>query len=162
VTVDPGVVVAEVFPDTPAAAAGLARGDLILAVGGREVFTGPELRDAVHAAPDGDQVALRIRRGKASRELATRLAAPTDAATPAGGDRLGATVDPGVVVAEVLPDGPAAAKLAPGDLILAVNDVPVLSGDELHDALLDAPSGADVHIRVGRGGTVREVPIRLA
>jgi S1-C subfamily serine protease len=160
VTVDPGVVVAEVLPGTPAAAAGLAPGDLILAVGERAVFTGPELRDAVDAV--ADEATLRIRRAKAFRELVARLGPPTDAPGLTSGNRLGVTVDPGVVVAEVLPGTPAAAAgLAPGDLVLAVDDQPVLSGDELLEAVLNLPPGAAVILRFGRGAAVREATVQL-
>jgi S1-C subfamily serine protease len=43
----PGVLVMRVAPDSPAAAAGLARGDLLTVAGGREVRTAADLERAV-------------------------------------------------------------------------------------------------------------------
>src|SRR5207253_1944550 len=63
-------------------------------------------------------------------------AAPSPAPTPETHNRLGATVDPGVVVAEVLPGTPAEyAGLTMGDMILAVNGTDVFSGDDLRDLI---------------------------
>jgi membrane-associated protease RseP (regulator of RpoE activity) len=81
VTAAPGVVVDEVAPGTPAAAAGLARGDVILAVDNAPVVSGEELRLAVHQRAPGAEVTLQVVRGEDSREVKARLDEP--APTPA-------------------------------------------------------------------------------
>lgn len=54
-----GVLVREVMPDKPAAAKGVRPGDVILAVGGKDVGTPEEVVEAVQAAQeDGKKVAL--------------------------------------------------------------------------------------------------------
>ena len=62
-TRDSGVVVTEVMPDSPAAAAGVQRGDVILAIGATSVGTVQELQRAVLAAPVNQPVEISIQRG---------------------------------------------------------------------------------------------------
>jgi C-terminal processing protease CtpA/Prc len=165
VTVEPGVLVAEVLADSPAALAGLARGDVITAVDGLAVLDGAELREAVRSVPGGTEVMLRLTRGEQIQDLAVRLAeppGPEEAPPPEGHNRLGVTVEPGVVVAEVLTDGPAyEAGLSTGDVIVAVNGEPVRNGPRLRDALQGLPDRAEITLQVTRGGLDEEVPVRL-
>lgn len=64
------LVVREVPPDSPSAAAGLEPGDEILAIDGREV-AGLSVREVVAALRGevGSRVRLRVRRGDAEREV---------------------------------------------------------------------------------------------
>jgi S1-C subfamily serine protease len=78
VTVDPGVVVAEVLPGSPAAATGLARGDVIRAVNGEAVHSGEELRRAVAPLVERAEVALQVSRGGKARKLRARLDEPPE------------------------------------------------------------------------------------
>ena len=71
--VEPGVVVAEITPGTPAAVAGLMRGDVITAVNGEEVITGVQLRHAVQALEGHVEVTLRFTRGGTAHEVKARL-----------------------------------------------------------------------------------------
>jgi hypothetical protein len=73
VTVGPGVVVAEVLPDTPASAAGLERGDVIDDVNGTPVLSGEQFRQAVQQLPAGSEAVLRVTRAGQAREVRTRL-----------------------------------------------------------------------------------------
>src|SRR5205823_12547215 len=125
-TVEPGVVVAEVLPGTAADGAGLARGDVIHRVNSTPVLDAVEFRDAVAAIPDGKEVILLVTNGGQTREAVARLDEPAEGEAPAEGhSRLGVTVEPGVVVAEVLPESPAAAAgLAPGDVVESANGHP--------------------------------------
>jgi flagellar biosynthesis chaperone FliJ len=153
-TVDPGVVVAEVVPDTPAEKAGLAPGDVIVAVGETAVFSGEELRDLVHAVPAGEEFTLRVQRAGTFEDITVRLEPPAaDAPPPAEGpNRLGVTVEPGVVIAEVVPGSPAAhAGLERGDVILQADGTPVVSGPQLRDLIQNAPAGSEVTLQVDRG-----------
>jgi S1-C subfamily serine protease len=58
-----GVLVREVGEDTPAAAAGLARGDLIVAAGGRPVTSVDDLLAAVDSVGEPARLALTVVRG---------------------------------------------------------------------------------------------------
>jgi len=77
-------VIAEVFPDSPAARAGLQGaqltpsrrvilGDRIVAVDGRPVRSKDDLRDVFEAAGVGAQVTLTVVRGSAKRQVRVQL-----------------------------------------------------------------------------------------
>jgi uncharacterized protein YukE len=158
-----GVVVAEVTPDSPAAAAGLTRGDVIEEVNGDGVVSAAQLRHAVRKVGDGEWVTLRVFRAGATHEVRAQLPAAGGADQRDGDrDRLGVTVGPGVVVAEVAADTPAAAAgLATGDVIEDLNGEPVRSGEELRRLVHHLPAGQEAVLRVTRAGEVREVRARL-
>lgn len=158
VTVGNGVVVAEVLPESPAAAAGLVRGDVIEVVNGLGILSATQLREAVHRTGDGEEVTVRVLRAGERHEVRVRLA---DGNEGDGRNRLGVTVGPGVVVADVAADGPAAAAgLASGDVIDDVNGDEMASGEQLRDVVRRLPAGAEAVLRVSRAGEVREVRIR--
>ncbi|WP_156349030.1 MULTISPECIES: S41 family peptidase [unclassified Sphingomonas] len=81
---------------------------------------------------------------------------------------LGVTFDPaaaeagrGLVVATLVPNGPAAvsAAIAPGDRIVAIDGVAIGPHDNL-DALLDHRVGDRVSVTIDRGGTRRQTVVR--
>jgi S1-C subfamily serine protease len=163
-TVDPGVVVAEVLPGTPADNAGLAMGDVILAVNGTDVISGDEMRDLIQEIPDGEAITLRVERAGIFEEIMIRLEEPPagEAPAPEGHDRLGVTVEPGVVIAEVSPGTPAAdAALLPGDVILSVDGTAVSSGPQLRELIQKAQAGAAVALQIERGQDLFEVHVPL-
>jgi S1-C subfamily serine protease len=162
VTVGSGVVVAEVHPDSPADAAGLRRGDVIEEVNGTEIVSATQLRDAVRAAGDDAEVALRIVRAGDAEEVRAKVGKTADDTGEEGRNQLGVTVGPGVVVAEVLPETPAAAAgLERGDVIDDVNGTAVLSGEQFRQVVQQLPAGSEAALRVTRAGHVREVRARL-
>jgi len=162
VTAAAGVVVAEVTPGSPAAEAGLARGDVITAVRTIPVFNGPELRDRIAAVPEGQPLTLHLTRGGLPVEVTVTLVPLREGESAESRASLGLTVEPGVVVAEVLKDSPAAAAdLAPGDVITAVNGAPVPTAEQLRDAILPLVEGAEVLVTARRAGEERNVKIHL-
>ena len=70
---DAGVLVSKVEEDSPAAAAGVAVGDVLVAVDGDEVASSWDLRRVVAPHEDGDTVALEVVRGGRELELSARL-----------------------------------------------------------------------------------------
>ncbi len=72
---DNGVVVVDVDPDSPAAERGFKEGDVILDVGGKEVSSVKDVRDAVAEARKDSKhsVLLRVRSGDTSRFVALPL-----------------------------------------------------------------------------------------
>jgi membrane-associated protease RseP (regulator of RpoE activity) len=75
-TVRDGARIAEVEPETPAQAAGLRPGDVILAVDGAPVGEGhPDLTARVLEYEPGDEIELRVRRGTGELEIEVTLGA---------------------------------------------------------------------------------------
>ncbi len=74
-----GAVVADVMPNTPAAKAGLERGDVITSVDGKAIAGPDELRSAIQQAGAGKEVRVTVQRGQQKRDLTVRLEeAPVD------------------------------------------------------------------------------------
>jgi serine protease Do len=73
VTVDKGVVVMQVAPESAAAKAGLAKNDVITALGDQAVTTPEELRSAVQKAGAGKEVTVKFQRGKEAKEVKVKL-----------------------------------------------------------------------------------------
>ncbi len=155
-----GALVNDVQEGSPAASAGLERGDVITAIGGDEVKDGNELRNKVAQVQPGTQVPLTLVRDGKAREVTVTVAELKQAGergAPARGEAqpdptgFGMGVQPltpeqartldiptgrGVLVASVAPDGRAAeAGLREGDVIEEVDGAPVTSVESLRDLL---------------------------
>ena len=78
-----GALIASVQPGSPAEKIGLRPGDVIVALNGRPVRTAAELRARLGLTPVGEEIELRILRGNETRNIKTRIAAPS---APAAGD----------------------------------------------------------------------------
>ncbi len=164
VTVEPGVVVAVVDAGSAASSAGLLRGDVISAVNDATVQTAVELRDVVQGLKHDEDVKLRVIREGVPREVKARLQPAPANGKEKGEDQnhLGVTVEPGVVVAAVLPASPAAAAgLIRGDVISALNGTPVLTGEQLRQAVHQLPERAEIRLQVLRGEDLLAVYVRL-
>src|SRR5260370_128446 len=78
-----GLLIREVGENSPAARAGLARGDLIVAVGGQPVGGVDDLSGALRAAAPGGTVDLTVLRGTEERAVHVVLGETGEAATEA-------------------------------------------------------------------------------
>ena len=152
-------VVGQVRLDSPAAIAGLQRGDLIVQVGRRSVADTEELQiDLLRQFSDDGVVPLRVRRDGSERSLTLRVNDDRRALTEPGKLLPGlgfdlATWDATTLVASV-PDGSAGARagLHVGDRLLAVDGQNIVNSAEFVDMVSDAP-GRDISIEVERGPT---------
>ena len=70
---DPGVLIVGVDEDSPAAEAGIARGDILLAIDGDAVNTAAELKKMILMYDPDDTVELTVRHGDEERTLTTTL-----------------------------------------------------------------------------------------
>jgi serine protease Do len=173
-----GALVSRVVPGSPAAKAGLRPGDVILKANGQPIVESGDLPALVDKASPGERFTLEVWRSGAPRELGAVLGeakqvASSDAslATDAKPDKLGLSVRPlsrderreahlaaGVVVEDA--SGPAArAGIEPGDIVLAVNGVPVKSVEALR--LMLGKQAGTVALLLQRGGAAIYVPLTL-
>lgn len=170
-----GVVVAYVYPGSPAALAGISQGDAIRQVGEVRIAKPAQISDLVMAARPGDRLRLVLWHQGAQRELTLALgtkpppdpvAAPTlpgaevEAAwlgldivpvTPAEAEELGLPEGTqGMVVDGVAAGAGVKAGFIIGDVILAINGKPTPTVDQFMTATEDAVGAVVDVFRVGR------------
>lgn len=179
-----GALVAQVLPDSPAAAAGLRAGDIVLAFNGKEVATSSNLPPMVGAAKVGTEAMLTVLRDAESIELPVMLSELPDeeAFTVAPGqveqaaaDRLGLVVadlsaderermgleDRGVIV-EGVESGPAQrGGIRAGDVIISFDGEPVPDTRRFRQLLDAVQPGDSVAVLVQRGDGRMFYPIRI-
>ncbi len=158
-----GALVSNVTKGSPAARAGIERGDVIVSVNGERLSDSNALRNRIAATPPGTTVSLGVvRDGKpltkdvhlgelrasktasddepeGTTERSGRLGLSVEPLSRAQARQLGLDEDQGVLVAEVSPAGPAAdAGFQPGDVIQEVNHKPVSDAASLRAAVKSA------------------------
>ena len=172
VGVNEGAQIAEVEANSPAAAAGLRKGDIVTALNGHPVRGPAELRARLGVVPAGETVELKIQRGKETQVVKARVA-EIEKGQAAGGQSLpelsGAALTeverrglPGknraVGVTAVEPASPAFTHgIRPGDVIIGVNQRRVTSVQALAKALRGS---GRVVLNIIRGDTQLAIPIR--
>src|SRR6266404_8756762 len=145
-----GALIAEVEPNSPAATAGLRKGDVVTALNGHPVRAPAELRARLGVVPAGETVDLKLQRGKQTQTITARIA-EIDKSQSAGGQSVpelsGASLveverrglpgkDRAVLVNGVETGSPAFQHgVRSGDLIIGVNQRRVTTVQELGKAL---------------------------
>ncbi|MDQ6681430.1 MAG: Do family serine endopeptidase [Pseudomonadota bacterium] len=172
-----GALVANVSPNSAAAAAGLKSGDVITEVNGEPIVRSGELSSLIGLASPGEQVKLKVMRDHEAREIDAKLGSAesgkhvADSGASAQDGQLGlalraltpeerreAKVEQGMVDEGV--DGAAAkAGIQAGDVLLAVNGKPVQSIDQVKSVLDSKPKS--VALLVQRDGEKIFVPVKL-
>ena len=176
-----GALVAEVTPGSPAAKAGIERGDIILDLNGQAVNTPEDLSVHIAELAPGTVVHLKFSRNGQARDVDVtldQLSETTSASntsetgtkalqgvevqnlTPAIAHDLGISAGtPGVVVNSVDPSSAAAAAdIERGDVIQELNRKPVRNVAE-YNAALSGNHDQSVLLLVKRGATTRYVVI---
>ncbi|NES20718.1 MAG: trypsin-like serine protease [Symploca sp. SIO3E6] len=67
-----GVLVIKVFPDTPAAAAGIRRGDVVIAIDGQQVKSAEQLQRVVENSGVDQVIQIKLRRGNQTKTIPVR------------------------------------------------------------------------------------------
>ena len=181
-----GALVSSVAPDSPAAHAGVKRGDVITAFNGEPISDANTLRNRVADTTPGSQATLTVVRDGGEHRMTVQLGEMRESerhaqrGEPAGGDdtSFGVAVTPitpelasqlglssrakGLVVQEVQPESPAAeAGLQPGDVIEEVNRQPVSRVDQLRAAVGNA-SDRPMLLLVNRDGADLYLTARMS
>ncbi|MBW8832927.1 MAG: Do family serine endopeptidase [Burkholderiales bacterium] len=173
-----GALVANVAPNSAAAAAGLKSGDVISQVNGQVIGRSGELSSLIGMSAPGEKVKLKVWRDKAWRDIEVKLGSADEAGKETArsdeavqGGQLGlalrpltpeerkqARTDQGLVVENV--GGPAGrAGVEPGDVLLAINGRPVQSLETVKSVLQTKPRS--VALLVQRDGEKIFVPVNL-
>ena len=185
-----GALVSGVQAGSPAEQAGIQRGDVVLSFDGKPIAKVGELSRAVAAVAAGEQADIVVWRDGREQRLTAEIgpmpasdevAAAEPAEESANQPRLGLALAPltpeqrqqlgigggaeGVVVTEVAPDGPAAAKgIEAGDVIISVDNRPVNQPSDVVAAVREAHEQGrkTVLLYVSRDGNERFEAIPLA
>ena len=176
-----GALVGDVSPDSPAAKAGLQRGDVILELNGQSVSGPDDLSVRISELPPGSVAHLKIFRSGQPRDFDVTLAENMEKGPAAQGSAAAGTVlkgvqvenltsdlalqlglpssASGVVVTEIDPSSAAAAAgITRGDVIEEVNRKPVRNVGEYQQAI-GAGGNQPVLLLVNRAGTTHYVVI---
>jgi Do/DeqQ family serine protease len=158
-----GVLVSDVYQDSPAERAGVKRGDVVLKIEGTTVPTLSDYQDALAEFTTGDRITLKLfRRGK---EISTPLqpaSFPPELALEMVHRRLGLKVGEGrkggaqqrsgISVEEVKQDSEAARiGLRSGDLIVQVNEIAVTNLEDFKKAISQYHHLISLNLVVRRG-----------
>ncbi len=151
-----GLLVRRVLPGSPAEAAGLGRGDLIVRVANRRSADMADLRTVLASAAPGDRIRLEVLDDRGRHPVTvTPRRPPEDLGQRILEAWLGLAVADGargVVVDRVRPGSPAAETgLEPGDRILAVHGRRVASVADLNEVMAADPDAPSLLLVVGRG-----------
>jgi serine protease Do/serine protease DegQ len=111
-----GVVIAGVEAGSPAEKAGLREGDVVVALGTRMVRAAAELRARLGLTPVGEEIELRVLRGRDTRVVRATIAPPQDAANVQG---KAVPQLPGMSVVEIERGSPLHQRLKGGGLVVA-------------------------------------------
>jgi Do/DeqQ family serine protease len=167
-----GVIVADVYADSPAERAGLRRGDVVTHVDGREISDVQALRFRIATQAVGGTVRMTVWREGRERVLPVSLVAPPEVPprdatllrgnqplagatvanlSPALADELGLEITPrGVIILETRRGSPVQQlRLAPGDMILKINDSEIRTVDDLRRLVASPRLPWRMHVRRG-------------
>jgi serine protease Do len=182
-----GVILGDVFPRTPAAAAGLNIGDVVVAVDGKRMENGRQFEVNLYRRAVGDTVTVEVLRdGQPMRfpvAVAEREGDPTRFADLVSPDRnivprlgvLAVDIDQriasmigelrvpyGVLVAARSADSPAADQaLEAGDIIVSVNGVPLKALADLRSIVGRMPARSPAVFQVQRSGQLMFIALEL-
>jgi len=181
-----GALVARVLPDSPAAAAGIEVGDIIVRFNGKEIATSSDLPPLVGSTAVDSTVPVEVIRSGNEKTLRVEIAElPDEDQTLAGLSRDGGSADPdnrldirvkdlteeqreqldlpdsGVLV-ERVGDGPATrAGIRVGDVLLMINNVKVRDAAHFRELVRDLPTGKSVPVLVQRRGGPMFLALKL-
>ncbi|MCS6862918.1 MAG: PDZ domain-containing protein, partial [Abditibacteriales bacterium] len=163
------LVIDEIAAGSAAEREGLQIGDTLNKIDGKPLRTVEDLRQAIQSRRAGDIVQLNITRGGKSQDIKVILGA-TSRPLRLGAQRavLGVFIgegddNQGAPVQRVAPGSPAErAGLRPGDVLLKIDNAPVLNFAQLTDVLAEKQPGDRVKLLLRREGKEVELYAELS
>lgn len=159
------VVVGKLRWRSPAALAGIAKGDIVTHAGRMPVRRLADFREAVGRKYAGDKIGLTVTRAGVSRDFELTLveSLPVYQRPWLGIIAQGTERPVGLRVVRTLEGGPAAeAKVLPEDVIIGLASKPIRSAMELERALDEMPIGEVVSLDVRRKEESLAIPVTIA
>ena len=175
-SVQNGAIVSSVEPGSAADQAGIRMGDVITAIDGRPVMDSGDLRNEIGLRRRGRSVSVTLIRGEVELVVQAEIQGRTERVAERRG-QLGSDVFAGVELAELAPGmagygsvegvavvdidpgSPAGRSgLLPGDVIIGVNNKPVVNQQELHEQLEE--TSRPVALTVFRNGAIIFLVVR--
>ncbi len=161
-----GALVFKVYPDSPAAAAGLREKDVIVAAGGHPVVSREDVGTALYTAPAGSPVELEVRRGDRTLKVGLKPVRPPQGLGLQVLERsVGLKVEPvegGLAIRQVVNGSVAAERgLRPGDVILGANGQQTGSAEALGREVLRGLDRGSLPLSVQRGRWVYNLDFPL-
>jgi serine protease Do len=177
-----GALVAKVLPDSPALAAGVKVGDVIITFDGKEVINSANLPPIVGSSAVGVKIPVEVIRKGRKQVLKVQLGelpdegvvARTDKPAMEQSSRLGISVvdlndeqraeleiDHGVLVHNVATSAASRAGIRKGDIILSVDNKPVQDRQQFLKLANGLPAGKSVALLVQRGGSPTFLAVKV-
>jgi serine protease Do len=166
-----GALVGDMEKGGPAEKAGIREGDVILSVAGTRVDRAQDLPRIVARYAPGATVVVEVSRRGSTERLDVELGrleepqprepreAPSGESRSTFGLELKDGEDGGARVERVAPDGAAAGKIVPGDVIVEVARQPVQNAEQAARAIKAAPRDKPLLVKVRRGDRTRYVAL---
>jgi serine protease Do len=161
-----GVLVRDVEPESPAAKAGLQRGDILLGLDGRPLRSAEEYLQRERESSHGATLRLRVLRDREEKEIAVKaMRFPQEKADDLAWQLLGISVsegEGGLAVKKVRPGSPAAQiGIERGDVILELSGAQTRTLVEFRRGMIDARHSQSLLVSIGRGRQLYNVSIPL-
>src|SRR5262245_40196712 len=161
-----GVLVRGVELESPAAKAGLQRGDVLLGLNGRPLRSAEEYWQRERECSSGDTLRLRVRRARGEEEVAVTAARfPQEKADALAWQLLGVSVveEAGGVEVKKVRQGSPAARIGVerGDAILGLSGAQTKTLAEFRRKIIDARLSQSLLVSIGRGQQLYNVTIPL-
>ncbi len=162
------LLVEYVEPSSPAAAAGLAEGDLLLKLGDQEISNADALRGQLLSRSPGEVVRLAIQRKDKPMELTAQLGGTSRPLNVDGrrvvlGIRFGEAKDDKGMPVDVVTEGSGAAVagVKKGDILVKLDGVALTANDRMADKLAEKKPGDKVTMLIRRDGKEMELSATL-
>lgn len=161
-----GVLVRGVEANSPAAKAGLQRGDVLLGLNNRLLRSAEEYLQREREFSNGDTLRLRVLRDKGEEEIAvTASRFPQEKADELAWQMLGVAIaadGDGLVVKKVRPGSPAArVGVEQGDMLLGLSGAQTKTLAEFRRKMIDARLNQSILLSIGRGRQLYHVTVPL-